>query len=43
MTDGYIRFCKETCNREVTVSEILHNIDCGFCDVPYIYLGEAAE
>lgn len=43
MSDGPIPYCKKTCNREVTVNEILHDVDCGFCDLPYIYLGEAVQ
>lgn len=30
-----LRFCKEECNKEVTLEDILNDKDCGFCDVPY--------
>ena len=36
----YVEFCERNCNRKVTVKEIINDIDCNFCDVPYIYLGE---
>ena len=43
MSDGYIPYCKKSCNREVTVNEIINSTECNFCDLPYIYLGDAAE
>ena len=38
MINEYVLSCKENCNRNVTVNDIIQDIDCNFCDVPYIFL-----
>lgn len=40
MNDEYVEYCRENCNRKVTVEDIIHDVEfgCNFCDVPYIYL-----
>ena len=39
-SEGYIRVCKKDCNRKVTPCEVVRDVDCGFCDIPYIILEE---
>ena len=34
-----IVFCKENCNRDVTLDDVLNDVEfCNFCDVPYIFI-----
>ena len=39
----YLECCKKECDKKVTAEEVINTVYCGFCDIPYILLGENAE
>lgn len=34
----YLETCKIQCNKEMTEEDVLNEVDCGFCDLPYIIM-----
>ena len=40
---NYLKICKEECNKDMTKDEVIHEVQCSFCDVPYILMGESVE
>lgn len=34
----YLKICKIECDKEMTREDVLEDVECGFCDVPYILL-----
>lgn len=39
----YLETCKIQCNKEMTEEDVLDDVDCGFCDLPYIILERRNE
>ena len=42
-SEDYIPFCKKECNLDVKYIDIIYNMHCNFCDIPYILMGEYPE
>lgn len=34
----YLETCKVQCNKKMTEEDVLDDVECGFCDLPYIII-----